>query len=194
MSSLKIISDWKKNKKNWSLSQESIPDTKEKLDNKPLTNGIENYDIEQYDQLITFYGMCEVDKSEETLESRHNWLVEIESNIEDDLPETIKNAAFQKNLRFWAISHNIFHLAIKGLLTTIKINKYFYYIVPQDPQTLLRTFHQTVFLTKVGKGNYWHQGLELSLQHVLDGLPNLPPTLSLNINIGGLPIYKSSKS
>lgn len=38
---------------------------------------------------------------------------------------------------------------------------------------------------------YWHQGLEFCLKSVLKHLKN-PLTISININIDGLPIYKSS--
>lgn len=45
---------------------------------------------------------------------------------------------------------------------------------------------------KIGNGHYWHHGLELCLKKCLSNRA-APDTISLNINIDGLPIYKSSK-
>lgn len=72
-----------------------------------------------------------------------------------------KNALLRKNIRLWAISFNVSHLALKELFQ--HINHRFPNSLPRDPRTLLKTL-QTVVITKVGNGSYWHQGFELNLR------------------------------
>lgn len=43
------------------------------------------------------------------------------------------------------------------------------------------------------KGYYWHNGVIEPLKKYLENITLIPESISLNINIDGLPIYKSSR-
>lgn len=127
-----------------------------------------------------------------------NWLAELDSDsdgeehyFESSLCEVEKNAKLREDIRSWAVSNNISHLSQKKLF--VILNERIPNCLPQDPRTLLKT-RQTIFLTKVGVGNYWHNGLESSLRNVLQKLSDIPKSISINVNMDGLPIFKSSKN
>lgn len=45
----------------------------------------------------------------------------------------------------------------------------------------------------MGSGHYWHNGLKEGLIVYLQNQSVIPDNISLNVNIDGLPVYKSSK-
>lgn len=103
-----------------------------------------------------------------------------------------QNGCFRDDLKTWAIQHNITHQALKGLLKLINM-QYKDVRLPSDPRTLLETSQgigkQCV---EMAGGKYWHHGLKACLgQWFANVHENI--SVSLNINIDGLPIYKSSK-
>lgn len=97
---------------------------------------------------------------------------------------------FQFHLKEWAIEFNISHDALRGLATIL--NKKIPYVLPKDPRTLLKTDTKPIVLIPVGSGNYWHKGLTESLKQILDHVNIVWDTISVLINIDGLPVYKSS--
>lgn len=108
----------------------------------------------------------------------------------NDIENIDNDASFQEELRIWAITNNIRHTAINLLLKILK--KRTKSCLPLDARTLLET-PKDVVLTTLGRGIYWHQGLEVCLKYNLHDI-NKPLNISLNFNIDGLPIYKSSKN
>lgn len=64
-------------------------------------------------------------------------------------------------------------------------------VLPQDPRTLMET-PQAIKIIPVGHGEYWHNGLRFCLQNLFSKIEK-PITISLNINLDGLPIFKSAK-
>lgn len=66
--------------------------------------------------------------------------------------------------------------------------------LPHDPRTIMQTPRKLNFV-KIGvgvdAGLYWHQGLEFCLRNCFKNL-KCSISISININIDGLPIYKSS--
>ncbi|XP_062534120.1 uncharacterized protein LOC134203263 [Armigeres subalbatus] len=94
-----------------------------------------------------------------------------------------------EDLRCWALSFNIRHIAVKELL---KIqNRRLSNTLPQDPRTLLKTT-QTISLIPVGDGHYWHHGFKSCIEKVFSEIKE-PVNISIKINMDGLPVYKSSK-
>lgn len=63
--------------------------------------------------------------------------------------------------------------------------------LPKDPRTIMSTPRNLTVTPLDDNGSYWHQGLTFCLQKALNDIPQ-SMTISLNINIDGLPIYKSS--
>lgn len=108
----------------------------------------------------------------------------------DGESEMERNARFRSKLRKWAIQHQTTHLAFKDLIHII--NNTFGQILPEDPRTLLRT-PQSVLISKIGQsGQFWHHGFVKCLKTLFKNTYE-SKTISVNINMDGLPIYNSSK-
>lgn len=136
------------------------------------------------------------DLSKEIIEGRNSESFESNQDFYEDESENIcmKNILFNYNIKEWAIKRNIAQDALKELATIV--NNRFPDILPKDPRTILHTARKiTIKLIESG-GEYWHNGLinplTIVLNKWLDVLENIE-SISLNINIDGLPIYKSSK-
>lgn len=115
-------------------------------------------------------------------------------NDNDDntiLSEISKNCRTVEQIRSWAVSFNINHAALTELLKIF--NERIPNILPNDPRTLLYTIRK-VNLIKMQDGVYWHHGLKCNLQTVLENTKTALKVINLNINVDGLPIYKSSRN
>lgn len=101
-----------------------------------------------------------------------------------------RNTELRSSLRKWAIDHQVTHKALRDLLALI--NTDIERMLPEDPRTLLET-PQEVALAHITKdAQYWHHGLEKCLRSLFRNI-NESKTISININMDGLPIYNSSK-
>lgn len=109
---------------------------------------------------------------------------EEEYDNEDD-----KNEALSTALKNWSLEHNIKQSALRDFIKII--NDRLPNVLPKDPRTLLQTT-QDIPLTPLGQGQYWHHGLRQCLQSLFADL-NESKSISINVNLDGLPIYKSSK-
>lgn len=79
-------------------------------------------------------------------------------------------------------------VALKSIVKII--NLHLHQNLPVDPRTLMRT-PRSVDIIKSGNDSYWHQGLGICLKNCFKYLEeNI--SISLNINIDGLPIHNSS--
>lgn len=101
-----------------------------------------------------------------------------------------KKGKFRENIRKWAIEKNIAHTALRDLSKII--NEFIPNTLPSDPRTILGTPRQITLKITDG-GEYWHNGIITPLQKILSCWEEAPETISLNINMDGLPIFKSSK-
>lgn len=118
-----------------------------------------------------------------------------DDDVEDD--EITRNINFRGDLRKWAVEHSIKHTALKGLMKIL--NERFgnkcgesNNLLPDDPRTLLQT-PQTVSILPLSSGSeYWHHGLANCLKHIFPTLDE-PMTISLTINMDGLPLFNSSR-
>lgn len=113
-------------------------------------------------------------------------------NIDNDPEHYTVSESSREALRIWSVRHNIAHYALKDLLGLIR-EKYNDTSLPMDPRTLLDTPQGIGKLcTEIAGGKYWHYGLAACLNKWFENLSN-DINISVNINIDGLPIYKSSK-
>lgn len=64
--------------------------------------------------------------------------------------------------------------------------------LPVDPRTLLNTPKSIQNLFPINDGSYWHKGLKSCLLSYFKTLKS-SISISLNINIDGIPLYKGSK-
>lgn len=208
MPKLEPLSKWKKIKRSGAFRKKVKQNYKNILCSG--SSGVQNICVKDCDvktnvqeqQSVADNRTFEDDESvtnEEVQEDRdiqsEDWLgdaVEFNEEIHTDIAEVEKNVEFRKAIRSWAVSFNVPHLTLKALFENI--NNRFPSILPRDPRTLLKTY-QTVIIIKVGNGNYWHHGFEKSLRQIFAQVPEIliPKIISCNINMDGLPIYKSSK-
>lgn len=112
---------------------------------------------------------------------------------EDDSIEE-KNFKFRSGLRKWAVQNSISQrTALKDLMNLINI-RFGDNILPRDPRTLLET-PKIVHITNIGDdagSEYWHHGLDNCLRRLFCNIDG-PRTISVNINMDGLPIFNSSR-
>ncbi|XP_065663166.1 uncharacterized protein LOC136085734 [Hydra vulgaris] len=94
----------------------------------------------------------------------------------------------------WAASFSIFIVASSSLLSILRIS---HPSLPKDPRTLLKTPHASNVRAVEG-GFYFHFGIVNSLQrlsHLIHFFKNASPevpVISLQINLDGLPLHKST--
>lgn len=124
----------------------------------------------------------------------NEWMLELDdddTNNDQYYRQIEKNAILREKIRCWAVSCNVPHLTLRKLFQILNENAP--NTLPQDPRTLLKT-PQTVTITKVGNnGTYWHHGLEIGLKGLLSKMQEVPKVISINVNMDGLPIFRSSK-
>ncbi|XP_071581912.1 uncharacterized protein [Temnothorax nylanderi] len=89
----------------------------------------------------------------------------------------------------WALLHNVTHSALDNLL--IRLNEYMDGL-PLRSKTILHT-PRTLNILSLDNGSYTHIGIGKNLLKVLSDLnENVTETLKIDVNIDGIPIYKSS--
>ena len=92
------------------------------------------------------------------------------------------------DLRQWASKHNISHAAVGDLL---KILKGRFRQLPKDARTLMQTCG-VVQVQKLAGGFYHHFGLIDGLKTAIDKCGISDTIISLQVNIDGLPLFRSS--
>nr|CAI5867349.1 unnamed protein product [Callosobruchus analis] len=173
-----------------SSKNETITAESSSLDYSPCNNEFEE------DKTVP---QCTITKEEleednaSASEYSDKWLTELEvdnfSSYGKESLESIKNEQLRNHLKNWACNFNITQRALKELIKIF--NDRLPNVLPVDPRTLLGT-PTTITIREMGEGYYWHQGLKHCLNRCHTSLQTLSK-ISLNVNIDGLPIYKSSK-
>lgn len=117
-----------------------------------------------------------------------------DGDADDEDDEISANELFRDNLRNWALQFRISHFALNGLLKIIdtrlgaKSSG-----LPLDARTLLLTPRSIIPVQALsGGGEYWHNGLKICLSNTFQNLDK-SISISLNINIDGIPVFNSSK-
>lgn len=101
------------------------------------------------------------------------------------------NADIRKDLAEWALKHNCTRSTLNELLVILR--RHGHKNLPADGRTLLQTPRTVDLLHKCG-GQYAYFGIEKGILHIL-GLKSLvlkENTISLQFNIDGVPLFKSS--
>ncbi|GBP73484.1 hypothetical protein EVAR_29376_1 [Eumeta japonica] len=113
--------------------------------------------------------------------------------IEYETRETTADAndKFVSNLRYWALKHQVPHIAITSLLSILRSHQCFN--LPADARTLLKT-PVNVITRVVEPGLYSHIGLESNLRKILNYVTEPISEIFLLINIDGVPLFKSSST
>lgn len=161
-----------------------------------------NIDLPQDDLLLEDYTSTTTDEErgngslEECMDIRENWWREFEDQNfheetivdNNELPMDKKNM-LHADFRQRAVSSNISQSSLRSLFFII--NKYWPKSLPKDPRTLLETPNKTEIVTIDNGQFYWHQRLEYCITNYCN-FEN-EKTIWININMDGIPIYKSSK-
>lgn len=140
----------------------------------------------------------EIDHSDDVTECYPDWF----SIEEDSVPENeIENGTedinaydgtdFRNELTQWAIQHQPPKHQLKHLLDIC--NRTLPFRLPRDPRTIMGT-PRTIHLQNLSNGGqYWHHGVRIPIEIILQGLEKCPDKISLNVNVDGLPLFESSK-
>lgn len=120
----------------------------------------------------------------ENLESNNN------SDFSDE-DDVVFSCDIKSDLIDWALQFNVNQHCLSTLL---KILKKYGHNLPADARTLLSTPKKIPTVKSIDPGNYCHIGIKNGIVDTLSKniIPNIPPTISLNINIDGLPLTKST--
>lgn len=96
----------------------------------------------------------------------------------------------KRKLADWAPNHNISHSAFSELLHILVLSGL---DLPRDPRNLLTTI-TTNEVKEIGHGSYYHFGVSNAIISQLsrESDPSTD-TLTLRVNIDGLPLFRSSK-
>lgn len=97
--------------------------------------------------------------------------------------------SLRNDLRDWANLHRISKRALDGLLCILNSNGI--NTVPKNYRTLLYT-PTNIEIVDVAGGSMWYYGLEKSIKQIFSAI-DCDMTISLNVNVDGLPLYHSSK-
>lgn len=113
-----------------------------------------------------------------------------------NINQQLEKVELKVRLAEWAIERNISHSDLSALLRVLKTDSHNSYL-PIDPRTLLQTPRYTE-IREMAPGSYWHYGLRRSLidfiEHNSIMFVKYENTISLSINVDGLPLAKSSTS
>lgn len=133
----------------------------------------------------------ESENSNDDAEENENGSAEL--HCDDEYEEQSKERNLKQNLKKWALEFQINHAALRGLLSII--NTYAGdNVLPQDGRTLLHSENKVIQMKTLdgGTGEYWHNGLKRCLSNTFRNLHE-PISISINVNVDGLPLYNSSK-
>lgn len=119
-------------------------------------------------------------------------LDEIPSLSDSDSEDVgISEPSLTEMLSNWAIHYGITLVAITALLAILKV---YHPDLPKDARSLMKT-KRTLVVKEKANGQYFYFGIVEAFRHVLEGLVSVVQeraSLKLQINIDGLPLFKSS--
>lgn len=130
-------------------------------------------------------------ESEEEIESNvpssteNNPILGDANNTEEKCRET----SLTDELRFWAVNHRITMRALNDLLKILIA--FGIVFLPKNCKTLLKT-PRNVSIVELAGGMFWYNGVKNSISHMFRNL-NRNMSISLNINVDGLPLFKSAR-
>lgn len=163
-----------------------------------IQNGFEHAPIDVFDDNITtapaacsFFNMLDLSSASISVDNNivndSNIDDELDppvtSDYDDDAENSINEFSSIEKLKQWALSHQISHRAVNDLLKILADAGIRY--LPKDSRTFLRTPKGTANIKPMGRGQYWHYGLQKCL---LNQFSNLSHSLEIDLtfNIDGL--------
>lgn len=151
-----------------------------------LTPNQPDFDINISDAQVDSEGDLEQNESDLNSQCRFN------DTYMDTSESEGETESFRDKIKEWAVLHSITNLALVDLLNILRVS---HPDLPKDPRTLLRTETSYDIKKKCG-GEFYYFGIEKSVvdmlyakvESLIDGF-----RLDLQINIDGLPLFKSTQ-
>uniref|UniRef100_A0A182XQ09 Transposase domain-containing protein n=1 Tax=Anopheles quadriannulatus TaxID=34691 RepID=A0A182XQ09_ANOQN len=114
------------------------------------------------------------------------------SSIHDTDKMDFSNMSLEDCIKFYALSTNQSHIAINLLSNILSAN--LGRSLPKSARTLLKTRRNNDDVHNIPGGQLWYYGVAQNIRNYYrSSVPNIT-TLSINISIDGLPLYKSSRT
>lgn len=133
-----------------------------------------------------------VENSTANFEKSSSYSSESEISCSSSNLNSIEPISLEENLRQWALKHQISHSATTDLL---KILKPCHPNLPVDSRFLLKTPKTIQNVYNLKNGEYAHFGIKKGLTLALKEEPLiLSASLTLDINVDGLPLFRSSST
>lgn len=148
-------------------------------------------------KMISFDNLERFDNVENlnTLIDEKSALTDTDIQIKVQNKSNIRHTDLRAFLAHWAIKNKVPQSVVNELLTELK--KFGHPELSSDSRTLCNTPNR-IEIQNLAGGTYAHYGLERALKEQLQYIRNCndknPVTLQININIDGLPLFKSSRN
>ena len=128
---------------------------------------------------------------DDEISSDYMWNESDVSDSFDDSEDESDSNCVRARIAAWATTFNISQLALAALLSILRQSGL---DLPKDPRTLRGTPRNAADIKHIAGGSYHHFGIVNSLCCKLQNMKytSLIRTLTLNINIDGLPLFRSS--
>lgn len=111
------------------------------------------------------------------------------NNSTDEESEDILVNNIKTDLADWVIENSITTSSTYSLLEILRkhgLN------LPKTKAGLIKRKTETVHVIKIGKGEYFHVGIENNLVHLNNDFLNNVESIEIDVNIDGVPLFKSS--
>ncbi|XP_062549439.1 uncharacterized protein LOC134214008 [Armigeres subalbatus] len=171
------------------LGQENRPDA-------TTDDGIATGDLSGDSQFINTQeidsGIPNIDNPTDTKDSEENVSL---SGAYDDLISTdeLDSMSLEESIRYWALKTNQPHQSINMIMDIIR-KKTDGKLLPRSARSLLKTSRTaTSNIVDIAGGQYWYYGIRRCLADFFRDIDH-PISISINVNIDGIPVYKSSKA
>lgn len=144
-------------------------------------NNLSEISTDVFDNGVTFCNLHDVTEEDDCFVPESDF-----SDIDEESVVDFK-LDFVQEFREWCLKHRITHLSINELMFLLRkqgIN------LPNDSRSLLNT-PKLINIEKMGSGEYWYNGVGNCLKKLFSNIDE-PLSISIIVNIDGLPPYRSS--
>lgn len=106
-----------------------------------------------------------------------------------------EDSSMRKNLAVWAVKNQIKRSALNELLLLLRSQQQLKCAdLPTDGRSLINTPRSSNIDYLGNNGKYWHYGVKKALNDLLSTRQKIADKYSINVNIDGLPLFRSSLS
>ena len=179
------MSYWTKRRKIFKIFKELENDVSEEINSVPASSKKYSQSAEASTSYFTpFYEQNDIFNSFEGQD-------DFENANSNDFVTVNKANDMRIMLQLWAVEHNMTFAALRDLLQLL--NNFDFHL-PKDPRTLIASLKSCDEKIKsLAGGSYYHFGIENGLGiHLNNKIEDFSRLLQIQINIDGIPLFKSS--